>query len=88
MCDYCQEQNGDLSKDIFFEWLPALFGVETKDHMYNPDVTVYITDQSELKLTVMLGDGMIVKKMQKISYCPFCGQKLKDIPVSKKEDEE
>jgi hypothetical protein len=87
MCDYCQEQNGDLSKDIFFEWLPALFGVNTEDHTYNPDVTVYITDQSELKLTVMLGDEMIIKKMKKIKYCPFCGQKLKDIPVPKEVEE-
>lgn len=79
-CKYCGEV-GDIeeSKDIFFEWLPAIFGIETEYHDYNPDVTVFITDEAELKLCVMMGDDYLVKESKEIKYCPFCGRRLRNV---------
>jgi len=76
-CKYCNESSIESpSNDIFFEWLPALFGLEKKDHDYNPDVTVFITDDNELELCVMMGDDYLLKEKKKIKYCPFCGRRL------------
>lgn len=73
-CHYCD----DSCKDIFFDFLPAMFGIEKEDHDYNPDVTVFITDNSELELCVMMGDDYLVKEKKKIKYCPFCGRRLQN----------
>lgn len=72
MCEYCS----DDTKDIFFNWLPAMFGLEKEDHDYNPDVTAFITDEAELELCVMMGDDYLVKEKKKINFCPFCGRRL------------
>lgn len=79
MCEYCGEvEDIGESKDIFFEWLPAMFGLEKEDHDYNPDVTVFITDKAELELCVMMGDDYLVKKKKDILFCPFCGRRLRN----------
>lgn len=72
MCEYCR----DDAKDIFFKWLPAMFGLENEDHDYNPDVTVFITNDNELELCVMMGDDYLIKEKKKIQFCPFCGRTL------------
>lgn len=71
-CRYCD----DDCTNIFFNWLPAMFGIETEYHDYNPDVTVFITDDNELELCVMMGGDYLVKEKKKIKYCPFCGRRL------------
>lgn len=71
-CPYCN----DSCTDIFFSWLPAMFGLEKEDHDYNPDVTVFITDNNKLELSVMMGDDYLVKDIKKINFCPFCGRRL------------
>lgn len=71
-CPYCN----DSCTDIFFSWLPAMFGLEKEDHDYNPDVTVFITDNNKLELSVMMGDDHLVKDLKKINFCPFCGRRL------------
>lgn len=79
MCEYCSEvEDIGVSKDIFFEWLPALFGKETEDHDNNLDMTVYINDSAELVATVMFGDDILVKAKKPIKFCPFCGEKLRE----------
>lgn len=77
-CEFCRELDDDVARDIFFEWLPPMFGIETEYHDYNPDVTVYITSEAKLKMTVMMGDNYVVKKETDIRYCPFCGRKLRE----------
>ena len=78
-CRYCCEDTIEYpSNDIFFEWLPAMFGIEKEYHDYNPDVTVFITDDNELELCVMMGDDYLVKKKKKIQFCPFCGRRLRN----------
>ncbi len=72
-CIYCDAEE---DKDIFFEFLPAMFGIEKENHDYNPDVTVFITDDNELELCVMMGDDYLLKEKKKIKYCPFCGRRL------------
>lgn len=72
-CMFCDTED---NKDIFFNWLPAMFGLEKEDHDYNPDVTVFITDDNELELCVMMGDDYLVKEKKKIKFCPFCGRAL------------
>lgn len=74
-CQYCDAEE---NKDIFFEFLPAIFGIEKEDHTYNQDVTVFITDDSELELCVMMGDDYLVKEKKKINFCPFCGRRLRN----------
>lgn len=74
-CHYCDTEE---NKDIFFYWLPAMFGLETEDHDYNPDVTVFITDEAELELCVMMSDDYLVKEKKEINYCPFCGRRLRN----------
>lgn len=74
MCEYCN----DDTKDIFFEWLPALFGKETEDHDNNLDMTVYIDYSDELVATVMFCDDILVKTKKPINFCPFCGRKLRE----------
>lgn len=74
-CHYCDEED---DKDIFFNFLPAMFGIEKEDHNYNPDVTVFITDKAELELCVMIGDDYLVKEKKEIKYCPFCGRRLQN----------
>lgn len=74
-CHYCDTEE---NKDIFFNWLPAMFGLEKEDHDYNPDVTVFITDEAELELCAMMGDDYLVKEKKKINYCPFCGRRLRN----------
>ena len=74
MCEYCS----DDTKDIFFEWLPSLFGKETENHDYNLDMTVYIDDSSDLVATVMFGDDILVKAKKPIKFCPFCGRKFRE----------
>ena len=71
-CPYCD----DSCTDIFFSWLPAMFGLEKEDHDYNPDVSVFITDDNRLELSVMMGDDHLVKDIKKINFCPFCGRRL------------
>lgn len=73
-CHYCD----DSGIDIFFKFLPAMFGLEKEDHDYNPDVTVFITDKAELELCVMMGDDYLVKEKKEIKYCPFCGRRLQN----------
>ena len=73
-CHYCD----DSCNDIFFSWLPAMFGIETENHDYNPDVTVYISSESKMKMTVMMGDHYLVKKETDIQFCPFCGRRLRN----------
>lgn len=73
-CLYC----GDDKHAIFFKWLPAIFGIEKEYHDYNPDVTVFITDEDKLELCVMMGDDYLVKVKEKINYCPFCGRRLRN----------
>ena len=73
MCEYCDAEE---NKDIFFKFLPAIFGIEREDHEYNPDVTVFITDDNELELCVMMGDYYLAKETKKIQFCPFCGRAL------------
>lgn len=75
-CEFCRELDDDVARDIFFEWLPPMFGLEKEDHDYNPDVTVFITDDNELELCVMMGDDYLVKEKKKIKFCPFCGRAL------------
>ena len=77
-CNYCRESYGDVAQDIFFEWLPPMFGIETEYHDFNPDVTVYISSEAKLKMTVMMGDHYVVKKETDILFCPFCGRKLRE----------
>ena len=72
-CPYCDAED---DKDIFFNWLPAMFGLEKEDHDYNPDVTVFITAKAELELCVMMCDDYLVKEKKKINFCPFCGRRL------------
>ncbi len=72
-CRFCDAEE---NKDIFFNWLPAMFGLEKEDNDYNPDVTVFITDDNELELCVMMGDDYLVKEKKKIRFCPFCGRAL------------
>lgn len=72
-CHYCDTED---DKDIFFNWLPAMFGIEKEYHDYNQDVTVFITDKAELELCVMMGDDYLVKEKKEIKYCPFCGRRL------------
>ena len=74
-CYYCDAEE---NKDIFFKFLPAIFGIEKENHDYNQDVTVFITDDSELELCVMMGDDYLVKEKKKINYCPFCGRRLRN----------
>lgn len=81
MCEYCS----DDTKDIFFEWLPALFGKETENHDNNLDMTVYIDDSAELVATVMFGDDILVKAKKPIKFCPFCGRKFRAVEIYKKE---
>lgn len=74
-CIYCCETDGDVSKDIFFEYLKVNpFGIN--DDTYNPDVTVYISDSGCLRMTVMFGDEVVRKDEIRIKYCPFCGRRL------------
>ena len=72
-CEFCDAEE---NKDIFFNFLPAMFGIEKENHDYNPDVTVFITDDNELELCVMMGDDYLLKEKKKIKYCPFCGRRL------------
>ena len=72
-CEFCDAEE---NKDIFFKFLPAMFGIEKENHDYNPDVTVFITDDNELELCVMLGDDYLLKEKKKILFCPFCGRRL------------
>ena len=72
-CPYCDAEE---NKDIFFKFLPAMFGIEKENHDYNQDVTVFITDNYELELCVMMGDDYLLKEKKKIKYCPFCGRRL------------
>lgn len=72
-CEFCREEE---RKDVFLNWLPAMFGLETEYHDYNPDVTVFIRDDAKLELRVMMGDYYLVKEKKKINFCPFCGRKL------------
>ena len=74
-CQYCDAEE---NKDIFFEFLPAIFGIEKEDHTYNQDVTVFITYDYELELCVMMGDDYLVKEKKKINFCPFCGRRLRN----------
>ena len=74
-CPYCDAED---DKDIFFNWLPAMFGLEKEDHDYNPDVTVFITAKAELELCVMMCDDYLVKEKKKINFCPFCGRRLQN----------
>ena len=74
-CHYCDEED---DKDIFFNFLPAMFGIEKENHDYNPDVSVFITDNFELELCVMMGDDYLLKEKKKIKYCPFCGRRLRN----------
>lgn len=74
-CQYCDAEE---NKDIFFEFIPAIFGIEKEDHTYNQDVTVFITADSELELCVMMGDDYLVKEKKKINFCPFCGRRLRN----------
>lgn len=74
-CPYCDEED---DKDIFFEWLPPMFGIETEDHDFNPDITVYVSSEAKLKMVVMMGDHYVVKKETDIRFCPFCGRKLRE----------
>lgn len=79
MCEYCGEvEDIGESKDIFFEWLPAMFGLEKEYHDNNLDMTVYINDSAELVATVMFGDDILVKTKKPIKFCPFCGLKLRE----------
>lgn len=71
-CPYCN----DSCMDIFFNFLPAMFGIEKENHDYNQDVTVFITDKAELELCVMIGDDYLLKEKKKIIFCPFCGRRL------------
>lgn len=75
-CVYCDDDT--CNKDIFFNWLPAMFGIEREDHEYNQDVTVSITEDAELELRVMIGDYNLVNETVKIKYCPFCGRILRN----------
>lgn len=78
-CKYCNEDISDsgVSKDIFFEWLKVNpFGIETDN--FNPDLSVFITNNAELELNVMLGDYDVLNKKQEIKYCPFCGRRLRE----------
>lgn len=72
-CHYCDAEE---NKDIFFKFLPAMFGIEKENHDYNQDVTVFITDKAEIELCVMMGDDYLLKEKKKIKYCPFCGRRL------------
>ena len=72
-CEFCDAEE---NKDIFFKFLPAMFGMEKENHDYNQDVTVFITDDNELELCVMLGDDYLLKEKKKILFCPFCGRRL------------
>lgn len=74
-CKFCDTEE---NKDIFFNWLPAMFGIETEHHDYNPDVTVFITYEAELELCVMMGGDYLVKEKKKINFCPFCGRRLRE----------
>ena len=76
MDDRCKFCDAEENKDIFFNFLPAMFGIEKENHDYNPDVTVFITDEAELELCVMMGDDYLVKEKKKIQFCPFCGRAL------------
>lgn len=84
MCEYCS----DDTKDIFFEWLPALFGKETENHDNNLDMTVYINDSAELVATVMFGDDILVKAKKPIKFCPFCGRKFRAVEIYREEIKE
>ena len=75
-CKFCDDDT--CNNDIFFKWLPAMFGIEREDHEYNPDVTVCITDDAELELRVMIGDYVLVEECKKIKFCPFCGRRLRN----------
>lgn len=77
-CEFCRELDDDVARDIFFEWLPPMFGIETEYHDFNPDVTVYVTSEAKLKMTVMMGDHYVVKKETDIRFCPFCGRRLRE----------
>lgn len=72
-CGFCDVEE---NKDIFFKWLPAMFGLEKEGHDYNPDVTLFITDDNDLELCVMMGDDYLIKEKKKIRFCPFCGRIL------------
>lgn len=74
-CPYCDAEE---NKDIFFNFLPAMFGIEKENHDYNQDVTVFITDKAELELCVMMGDDYLLKEKKKIQFCPFCGRRLRN----------
>lgn len=76
-CEFCRELD-DEARDIFFEWLPPMFGIETENHDFNPDVTVYVSSEAKLKMTVMMGDHYVVKKETDIRFCPFCGGRLRN----------
>ena len=74
-CEFCDAEE---NKDIFFKFLPAIFGIEKENHDYNQDVTVFITDDNELELCVMMGDDYLLKEKKPIKYCPFCGRRLRN----------
>lgn len=78
-CRYCSEvEDGDISRDIFFEHINAVFNDSVEVNLM--DVTVWITEEAKMELFVdpAVETGVILKKTVDINYCPFCGRRLRN----------